>query len=540
VGEQAKILARVLARRLISLGATELKQVWPVYLEFAEAGGDGDFAALLVSRGVATSAQIEQARTTPTGESGEYDPAVLLANSLLPRATTEPPRHKTRELKRAPGGAKKRPAGQKPVIPPTWADGEAPPILRTLEFSNVLAPPATPREPEVRSLPPPAQVLNPIDEDDVPLGLSERHEDRPAGLGSTVAGSGADDPAFDDTLDHTLGEPPGVADAQPPLPAIGDSLGGYELTGELGRGAMGVVYEAMRQGSTQDFAVKVLLLEGATRRRTARFQREMQILRGLDHPNLVRLHDTGREGPYEWFAMDLVVGEPLDRLLTESRLAPREKLELFQAICVGVGHAHEQAVVHRDLKPANVLIGDDGHVTVLDFGLAKIEDGEGLGQQLTQSGTSLGTPWYMSPEQVTDPSGVDPRSDVFALGTMLYQILTGRLPFPGNTTGEVFYKILNHQPTPPVQINTFLHPDVNAICMRALEKEPQARYPTAKELGDDLARYLAGKGVTREPALGRAMRWLGRHKAGFAIGLGLASAAWAGLLYLLMERLGRG
>jgi serine/threonine-protein kinase len=288
----------------------------------------------------------------------------------------------------------------------------------------------------------------------------------------------------------------------------------------LGRGGMGTVFEARRGQGGEHFALKVLESGGDRRR----FQREVEILHQLQHPNLVRVHDCGRRGDWDWYAMDFVEGRDLASLLREHRLSPQDAMQVFEDLCRGVSHAHERQVVHRDLKPQNVLVGEDLRVTVIDFGLAKAHDSDdGQGRLVN----SLGTPHYMSPEQVRDSSKVDARTDVWALGVILYLIWAGKLPFTGRTTGQVSARVLNESPTPIAQLNPLVPAGVATICQHALGKDAQARYADAGALFRDVARFRAGKPLVGQPQPGALRRWWASHGEGVRVGVWVGSAVWA-------------
>ena len=322
-----------------------------------------------------------------------------------------------------------------------------------------------------------------------------------------------------------------------PQPKVGEMLGDFELIDVVGEGGMGYVFEGKRKDAPgRRYAVKVLQPgKGSNHHaRRVRFQREVETLRQLDHKNLVRVYGCGRREGWDWYAMDFIEGRDLSKLLAEHRLSPQQKLDVFQAVCEGIAYAHKMRVVHRDLKPSNVRVTSDLQVKVLDFGLAKMEDEGEQQEALTRTGAALGTPFYMAPEQIRNAAHVDSRADVFALGVMLYETMTGKRPFLGATAGEVVEKVLNHEPPRLRQVNSHIHPDIEAICAKAMEKDAKRRYENAGELLEDLQQHRKGKGVSREGAFGLANRWLAKHATGFVTGVLVASAVWGVVLAFLL------
>src|SRR2546428_2563478 len=266
--------------------------------------------------------------------------------------------------------------------------------------------------------------------------------------------------------------------------------GRYEIIGELGRGAMGVVYKDMDPVIGRTVAVKTIRLseEGTGLSRPellTRFQTEARAAGLLTHPNIVVVFDAGEEDGLYYITMDLVEGKSLQTLLdgVHAFLLPRT-LRIMDQTCSALQFAHERNVVHRDIKPANLMLTADDTVKVTDFGTAKILQ---FGT-VQQTAHVMGTPSYMSPEQVKGRA-VDGRSDIFSLGVMLYEMVTGEKPFPGQNITTVIYKIVNEEPVPPRQINPSIHAGISAVVMRALEKEPDQRYQSCREMLEDLRNY---------------------------------------------------
>src|SRR5215472_7079510 len=268
--------------------------------------------------------------------------------------------------------------------------------------------------------------------------------------------------------------------------------GRYEIVGELGRGAMGIVYKAVDPVIGRTVAVKTIRLseEGTGLKRAellARFQTEARAAGLLNHPNIVVVYDAGEEDGRYYITMELVEGKSLQALLDGGHSFPLPRtLRIMDQTCSALQFAHERNVVHRDIKPANLMLTADDTVKITDFGTAKILQ-FGSTQQTSHV---MGTPSYMSPEQVKGRA-VDGRSDIFSLGVMLYEMVTGEKPFPGQNITTVIYKIVNEEPVPPRQINPSIHPGISAVIMRALAKEPEQRYQTCREMLEDLRNYRA-------------------------------------------------
>jgi eukaryotic-like serine/threonine-protein kinase len=266
--------------------------------------------------------------------------------------------------------------------------------------------------------------------------------------------------------------------------------GRYEIVGELGRGAMGVVYKAVDPVIGRTVAVKTIRLseEGTGLSRPellTRFQTEARAAGLLTHPNIVVVFDAGEEDGLYYITMELVEGKSLQALLDGGHAFPLPRtLRIMEQTCSALQFAHERNVIHRDIKPANLMLTPDDTVKVTDFGTAKILQ---FGT-VQQTAHVMGTPSYMSPEQVKGRA-VDGRSDIFSLGVMLYEMVTGEKPFPGQNITTVIYKIVNEGPVPPRQIDPSIHPGISAVVMRALEKEPDQRYQSCREMLEDLRNY---------------------------------------------------
>jgi serine/threonine protein kinase len=295
--------------------------------------------------------------------------------------------------------------------------------------------------------------------------------------------------------------------------------GRYEILGELGRGAMGVVYRATDPVIGRTVAVKTIRLseEGTGLNRSellSRFKTEARAAGLLAHPNIVVVYDAGEENGLFYITMELIEGKSLQSLLDFGHGFPVPRiLRIFDQTCSALQFAHERNVVHRDIKPANLMLTADDTVKITDFGTAKILQ-FGTVQQTTHV---MGTPSYMSPEQVKGRP-VDGRSDIFSLGVMLYEMLTGEKPFPGQSITTVIYKIVNEEPIPPRQLNPSVHPGLNDIVMRALAKEPEERYQSCREFQEDLKNYRAMAPVANDTRNPDATLVSPRNNSGFPLG----------------------
>jgi len=291
------------------------------------------------------------------------------------------------------------------------------------------------------------------------------------------------------------------------------SFGDYELLEELARGGMGVVFKA-RQISLNRIVALKMILSGrlASEADVQRFRQEAEAAANLEHPNVLPIHDVGEHDGQHFFTMKLVHGGNLGDRIQQLVNDPPAAMRLMEQVARGVHFAHQRGILHRDLKPANVLIDADGTPYVTDFGLAKFTEAD---SSLTQSGAILGTPSYIAPEQARGAKGITTAADVYSLGAIIYQLLTGRPPFKGESVAVTLRMVEEEEPTPPRRHNAECDPDLEAVTLKCLEKDPVRRYETAGALADDLRRWQAGEPVTaRRAGTGRrAWKWVKRNPA---------------------------
>ncbi|MCK6472650.1 MAG: protein kinase [Planctomycetes bacterium] len=310
-------------------------------------------------------------------------------------------------------------------------------------------------------------------------------------------------------------------------------IGPYEVLEEISRGGMGIVYKAQDVHLQRMVAIKVLLAgEGATDEDVQRFQREARAAARLQHSNIVPIHSVGEFEGKPFFVMDFVEGQTVKQLLEEGRVSPRLALSITKDAAEALDHAARQGVVHRDVKPANIIVDKFGTARIMDFGLAKRVDED---MHITQSGTTMGTPSYMAPEQAEgDLASVDARSDVYSLGAVLYEMLTGIPPFEGQTTLQVLRKVIEEYPVPPRKLNPRIHGDIETICLKCLEKEKERRYESGTALAEDIRRFNAGEPIAAVPlALGARISRAARKHLHITLSiLAVAAFGLATLLYV--------
>jgi WD40 repeat protein len=318
-----------------------------------------------------------------------------------------------------------------------------------------------------------------------------------------------------------------VVTAGPPVGTKVRYIGDYELLEELGRGGMGVVYKAQQTKLRRLVALKMILSgEHAGDKELARFRSEAEAVARLQHPHIVQIFEVGEHEGHPYFSLEYCVGGSLEKKLQGTPLPPKEAAQLLETLAHAIHAAHQAGVVHRDLKPANVLLTADGTPKIADFGLAK-KLGDGAGP--TASGTIMGTPSYMAPEQAGGKSKqIGPAADVYALGAILYEMLTGRPPFKAATPLDTVMQVINNEPVPPRQLQSQTPRDLETICLKCLQKEAVRRYESAETLADDLRRFLDGRPILARPAgaLERTWRWCRRNP----VVAGLITAVAASLL----------
>ncbi len=327
---------------------------------------------------------------------------------------------------------------------------------------------------------------------------------RPA-LGQFAAGEALEAPT---TLDPTREIAPA---SNEPLGRI-KYFGDYELLEEIARGGMGVVYKARQISLNRIVAVKMILAgQLAGEADIRRFHAEAEAAANLQHPNIVVIHEVGEHESRHYFSMDYVEGQNLATLVRERPSPPTKAAELVKTIAEAIQYAHQRGILHRDLKPQNVLIDEHGRPRVTDFGLAKRT---GTDSGLTQTGMLMGSPSYMPPEQATGGHDqVGPPSDVYSLGAILYQLLTGKAPFLGETPLATLRKVVEEEPVPPSKHNPLVLPDLETICLKCLEKKTERRYSTARALAEELGRFLNHEPILARPAseLRKAFSWMAKR-----------------------------
>ncbi|MCA8960476.1 MAG: protein kinase [Planctomycetes bacterium] len=331
-----------------------------------------------------------------------------------------------------------------------------------------------------------------------------------------------------------------------PIPPEGESfevparIGPFRIRARIATGGMGTVFEAEQEHPRRLVALKVLREEMTSPELLRRFEYETQILAQLRHPGIAQVYDAGtfehagRRRPY--FAMELIEGaRPLGRFCDERGASIRDRVRLFVEVCDAVHHGHQRGVIHRDLKPANILVDREGHPKIIDFGVARAASAPGVTTAYTSVGQLLGTLQYMSPEQVSgDPAEIDTRSDVYALGVVLYELLTGAFPYDleGRAIYEASQVIREESPARPSTRVATLRGDLETITLKALEKDKERRYASAHELGEDLRRFLRGDAILARPPsfFYQLQRFARRHRALTFAAVGVAVAVVAGFV----------
>jgi tRNA A-37 threonylcarbamoyl transferase component Bud32 len=328
---------------------------------------------------------------------------------------------------------------------------------------------------------------------------------------------------------NTLGAP--LAEQQASSDSGLPGLTGYELLGELGRGGMGVVYKARQKGLNRTVALKMVL--GGThagQAQLARFRAEAEAVARLRHPNIVQIYDVGDADGSPFFSLEFVGGGSLSDRIEKKAFTPRDAAKLMEKVARAVHTAHQAGIVHRDLKPGNILLTTDGEPKIADFGLAKYLDGD---RNQTATGTILGTPSYAAPEQAAGRHrAIGPATDVYAMGAILYEMLTGRPPFRAETPLATILQVMGPEPAPPIPSDRKVPRDLDTICMKCLEKSLSRRYPSALDLADELGRFLRGESIRARPPgpVQRTFLWCRRNPVPtsllVAVTLGGAFGIW--------------
>ncbi len=323
----------------------------------------------------------------------------------------------------------------------------------------------------------------------------------------------------------STGLTPGESQEYPDVP-------GYEILGVLGHGGMGVVYRARQLKANRLTALKMIrAVEHATPHNRVRFQIETEAVARLQHPHIVQLYEVGEVRGQPYFSLEFCDGGTLTEQLKKKPPSPRESAELIETLARAMHYAHLRGVVHRDLKPGNVLLTTNGAVKITDFGLAKRIDAEA--RDVSKSGAIMGTASYMAPEQAAGKvRDTGPAADVYGLGALLYECLTGRPPFEG-PQHVVLVRVLSEEPAPPSRLAPKVPRDLETICLKCLSKEPARRYASAEALADDLRHFQADEPIRARPvgAVERAVKWVRRRPAPAAL-LGVVLLALVALAVL--------
>ena len=313
------------------------------------------------------------------------------------------------------------------------------------------------------------------------------------------------------------------------------AIPGYELLGTLGRGGMGVVYKARHLQLQRVVALKMILGGGHARpAELQRFRTEAEAVARLQHANIVQIHEVGEHEGSPFISLEFCSGGSLDAKFKGTPMPAKDAAAMVQTLASAMHSAHQQNIIHRDLKPANVLLTADGAPKITDFGLAKKLDDAAQ----TQSGAVMGTPSYMAPEQAAGQSKEHgPPADIYALGAILYELLTGRPPFKGPTPLDTIMQVVAEPPVSPRQLQSKTPRDLETICLKCLQKEPRRRYASAAALADDLGRFQRGEPILAHPvgSLERGWRWCRRNPgvAGMAAAVVLVLVAGSVVSWVL-------
>ncbi|PAY19294.1 hypothetical protein CKO51_11805 [Rhodopirellula sp. SM50] len=296
--------------------------------------------------------------------------------------------------------------------------------------------------------------------------------------------------------------------------SVPDRIGSYEILGQVGRGGMGVIFRARDRSLNRVVALKMMLAGPfAYTEERSRFRIEAEAAAALDHPGIVPVYEVGEHGGQPYFTMGLIEGESLAQRISEEPLPPKAAAAIARQVASAVAYAHQQGVVHRDIKPANILLDQNDRPRITDFGLARRRDSA---SDLTATKQVLGTPSYMAPEQASGgASGADEKADVYSIGATLYCMLTARPPFQGHNAAETVRLVVDRDPVPPRQLNPAIPIDLNTICIKCLQKDPDRRYRDAASLESDLQRFMDGNPIQARPVgiVETVWKWSRRHPA---------------------------
>ena len=304
-------------------------------------------------------------------------------------------------------------------------------------------------------------------------------------------------------------------------------LGDYELLEEIGRGGQGVVFRARQKSLNRIIALKVIRLgQWASKVHLKRFRLEAEAAARLEHPGIVPIHEVGERDGSCYFSMKFVEGGQLDEVARREPMPPRHAAELIAKVGRTVHYAHERGILHRDIKPGNILLDAKGEPHLTDFGLARLVESH---SSVTQTLDVLGTPSYMAPEQAAgNNAAVTSSTDVYGLGAVLYQLLTGQPPFAGGATYETIKLLLDTEPRQPRLLNPKIDPDLSTICLKCLEKDPKRRYPSALALAEDLERWLKHEPILAQHTgiFARGKKWVRRNRSIAVMAAMLLASAW--------------
>jgi serine/threonine protein kinase len=337
-------------------------------------------------------------------------------------------------------------------------------------------------------------------------GLRLLDEEAVAGVSlSAVASSKADHPG------HSADPAPAATKSERFAEMLGE-LGDYELLEEVGRGGQGVVFRARQKSLNRTVALKVISLgQWASKAHVKRFRREAEAAASLDHPSIVPIHEVGERDGSCYFSMQFIEGGQLDEVVSRAPISIRQAAELIAKVARTVHYAHEHGILHRDIKPGNILLDQKGEPHLTDFGLARLVESEST---ITRTLEVLGTPSYMAPEQASGKNTqLTSPTDVYGLGAVLYQLLTGQPPFAGGTTYETIKLLLDTEPRPPRLLNAKIDRELSTICLKCLEKDPKRRYSSALALAEDLEHWLKHEPICAKPSgfVTHGRKWVRRN-----------------------------